>query len=71
MEIIKEYKMERYGNEYLITDYVCLIELDYHLYVIIHTKSMGNSTDTKHATVKYYDDALRCMMMIVNKLELG
>lgn len=76
MEIIKEYKKERCGNECLIKDYVCLIKLNNNLYVVIHTESVcgswtGNPKNTKCATLEYYDDALRCMMIIVSKLELG
>ena len=75
MEIIKEYKDEREGNECLIANYVCLIKFNDNLYVVVHTESVyggwtGNPTNTKCATLKYYDDAIRCMNMITSKLKL-
>lgn len=71
MEIIKEYKSERQGNECLITNYVCLIKLDNNLYTVIHTESVcGGWTDnpvtTNCTTLKDYDESVKCMMKIVS-----
>lgn len=73
MEIIKEYKNEREGNDCLITDYVCLVKLDYHLYTVVYTRSVyggwtGNPITTKSESFKDYGDALNCMNVLVGKL---
>ena len=74
MKIIKEYKNQREGNECLITNYICLIELDYHLYLLTHTESVyggwtGNPKTTQTNIFENYDDALTCMAILITKLE--
>lgn len=71
MEIIKEYKSERQGNECLITNYVCLIKLDNNLYTVVHTESVcggwtGNPVATKCETFRDYDNAIKYMMAIIS-----
>ena len=73
MEILKEYKYTREGNDCLITDYVCLIKLDECLYTVVHTESVyggwtGNPITTKSEAFKYYDDVLDYMTKLIRKI---
>ena len=63
MEIVKEYKLRRDGNECYITDYVYLIHIDSNLYVVNHTNTVygswtGNPEVTTTETFDDYNNAL-------------
>lgn len=73
MEILKECKYTREGNDCLITDYVCLIKLNHHLYTVVHTNEVygswtGNPITTKSEAFKDYDDALNYMTKLIRKI---
>ena len=74
MEIIKKYENRKEGNDCLITNYICLIKLDYHLYLLTHTESVyggwtGNPKTTQTRIFEDYGDALICMVTLIGKLE--
>lgn len=74
MEILNEYKNGYEGNDCWINNYVCLIRLDFHLYLVTHTEIVqGNWRDniqtTKTQVFENYDNALTCMVTLVGKLE--
>ena len=73
MEILKECKYTREGNECLIIDYVCLIKVNHNLYTVVHTNSVyggwtGNPITTKSEAFKDYDEALNYMTTLIKKI---
>ncbi len=73
MEVLKECKYTKEGNDCLIKDYVCLIKLDYHLYAVVHTNEVcggwtGNPIITKSEAFKDYDDALDYMTKLIREI---
>lgn len=73
MEIIKEYKKEREGNECLIADYVCLIKLDCRLYAVLHTNSVyggwtGNPITTESKSFVDCEKAAEHMTQLIEKI---
>ena len=66
MELLKEYKCERHGNDCLIRDYICLIRIDHDLYIVNKVTSViggwtGNPVDTYCEHFQELDKALECM----------
>ncbi len=69
MEIMKEAKWSREGNDCWLTDYCCIIRIDTELYVVLHTKRVqggwtGNPISTNTVECKSYDHALEVMRSI-------
>ena len=76
MEILNSLKYPHEGNDCMIYDYVCLILLDSHLYLVTHTEQVygswtGNPTTTKCETFEDYNDALDYMDKIVKELGIN
>lgn len=74
MEIHNQYKNQRVVNDCLFTDYICLIRLDYHLYLVTYTEAVSDGwTNTPitstTATFDEYPDALKYMDSLVEKLQ--
>jgi hypothetical protein len=62
MEILKTHTYSREGNDCWISDYVTLIRLDTHLYIVTHTDAVtgswtGNPKTTDSFTFGDYDSA--------------
>ena len=74
MEIVKEYKCGREGNDCYITDYVYLIHIDSNLYVVNHTNTVygswtGNPKITINETFDDYYKALDYYNDLVTKFK--
>lgn len=69
MEIMKEAKWSREGNDCWLTDYCCIIRIDTEVYVVLHIDRVqggwtGNPISTRTVECKSYDDALEVMRSI-------
>ena len=74
MEIVKEYKYGREGNDCYINDYVYLIHIDSNLYVVNHTNAVegswtGNPCDTNAYTFRDFKSAVSCYNELCEKVK--
>ena len=72
MEIMKEAKWSREGNDCWLTDYCCIIRVDSNLYIVLHVDKVegswtGNPISSNSTEYKNYDDALEVFKSIGNK----
>ena len=71
MKLLGEYTHKREGNECLITDYICLVKLEYDLYLVTHTEKVyggwtGNPITTESATFEDYSSAADYMNTFID-----
>ena len=73
MEILKEYKKERDGNECRLYDYIILIKLDYQLFLVIHVDTVfgswtGNPKSSRSEIFTDYNNAIKYMNKLIAKI---
>lgn len=72
MEIMREAKYGRAGNDCWITDYCCIVRFDKDLYVLILANTVygswtGNPKITTTKEFDNFDEADKCMFSICEK----
>ena len=71
---MNEVKYPREGNDCWLCDYICILRLDAHKYIVVHTKAVsgswtGNQEETQTSEVYYdYNDALAYMDKIMKEV---
>ena len=74
MKLLGEYTHKKEGNECLITNYICLVQLEYDLYLVTCTKEVyggwtGNPITTTSKIFREFDSASEYMDVLKRELK--
>lgn len=68
MKILNEYENERTGNDCLIKEYICLIKIDDHLYIVTFTNCVigGWTGNPVTSTCETFDNVIDASTYMIN-----